>query len=264
MKKENVVFSVFTKPWKNISVSELGKFISGLGFSGIEFPLRKGYQVEPDNAEKELPVLVKQLAEFGLTVTSVASSTQESVFAGCAAAGIPVIRIMADIDLKKGFPASIDCLKKEIDNFIPLCAKYGIKVGIQHHYGPMVSNSAELYLLVKDYDPRYIGAIWDAAHSSLAGEEPEQGLSTVWKHLCMVNFKNAFYIRANGPEAEDVKWKQYFTTGRQGLSSWPRAAAYLKEKEYNGVICLAAEYTAEDEVDRLIAEDLKYAMSLFY
>jgi sugar phosphate isomerase/epimerase len=42
-KSENQVkFAVFTKPWKTLSVWELGKFISELGFDGIEFPLRKG------------------------------------------------------------------------------------------------------------------------------------------------------------------------------------------------------------------------------
>ena len=112
--------------------------------------------------------------------------------------------------------------KKEIEGFIPLCEKYGVKVGIQHHYGPMVSNSMEMLHLFEGYDPRYVGAIWDAAHSGLAGEEPEQGLDIVWSHLCMVNFKTAFYNLQTGPEAEEAKFERYFTTGRHGLSSWYR------------------------------------------
>ncbi|MCC2686288.1 MAG: hypothetical protein K0R75_3187, partial [Paenibacillaceae bacterium] len=34
-------------------------------------------------------------------------------------------------------------------------------------------------------------------------------------------------------------------------------------QNYNGVVCLTAEYTAEHEVERLIAEDIVYAKSLF-
>ena len=263
MEDRKMTFSVFTKPWKTQPIDELGKFISGLGFDGIEFPVRRGYQVEPENAEKGLPQLAKQLGEYGLKLTSIASNTSENVFAGCAAAGIPIIRIMAGIDLKNGYYSSIDNIKKEIDGIVPLCEKYGVKVGIQHHYGAGVNNSMELRCLIEKYDPRYIGAIWDAAHSALAGEEPEQGLEILWSQLYMVHLKNAFYKLVTGPEAEKAEWKRYFTTGMHGLSSWDRISSFLRKREYSDVICLTAEYSDEEHVNRLISEDLSYAKSLF-
>ncbi|NMB98062.1 MAG: sugar phosphate isomerase/epimerase [Clostridiaceae bacterium] len=188
----NIVLSVFTKPWRDLPLPELGKFVSDLGFTGIEFPLRPGYQVEPEDAEKGLPTLVKELDKYGIKVTSVAGDTTERVFAGCAEAGIPIIRIMPRVDIETGFFASIEKIRREIDGFYPLCEKYNIKVGIQHHFGDFLINSMEVYYLVEKYDPRYIGAIWDAAHSALAGEEPEIGLEIVESHLCMVNLKNIF------------------------------------------------------------------------
>lgn len=263
MKNCDVTFSVFTKPWKAQSVDELAKLVNGMGFDGIEFPLREGYQVEPENAEKGLPQLVKQLGEYGLKITSVAGNLSEKVFAGCAASGINIIRIMVAADLNTGYLASIEKAKKEIDAKLPLCEKYGVKVGVQHHFGPGINNSMELRHFVETYDPKYIGAIWDAAHSALAGEEPEQGLDIVWSHLCMVNLKNAFYKLASGPEAEKAQWKCYFTSGRQGLSSWTRVSEYLKSRNYKGIICLTAEFSDEIQVNRLTAEDIAYARSLF-
>ena len=262
MTDNKITFSVFTKPWKNESINELGKLIGGFGFDGIEFPLRDGYQLEPKDAENGLPKLVKQLDEYGLKITSVASDTSEKVFAGCANAGIPVIRIMAGVNLKIGYLASIEQKKRELDTLIPLCEKYGVKVGIQQHYGPMVSNSMELKQLIEQYNPKYIAAVWDAAHSALAGEETEQGLDILWSHLCMVNLKNAFYKLASGPEAENAKWERYFTLGRKGLSSWNRVFDYLKNKNYSGVICLTAEYSDEEHVNQYTASDLTYAKSL--
>lgn len=44
---------------------------------GIEFPIRKGYQVEPENADKGLPELEKKVAKYSLKITSVANSTDE-------------------------------------------------------------------------------------------------------------------------------------------------------------------------------------------
>jgi len=116
---------------------------------------------------------------------------------------------------------------------------------------------------VEKFDPRFIGVIWDAAHNALAGEEPEMGLDIVCSHLLMVNLKNGYWKRKTGPEAEEAEWEVYWTNGRQGLASWRRVANYLKKRDYSGVICLTAEYSAHDQVNRLIAEDIKFARSLF-
>ena len=117
--------------------------------------------------------------------------------------------------------------------------------------------------LIERYDPRLIGAVWDAAHNALNGEEPEMAIDIVWSHLCMVNLKNAYWRRVTGPEADDVRWRPWWTTGPQGLASWPRVAAELKRRNYPGVICLTAEYSDESVVDRLIAQDIGHARALF-
>ncbi|RAP78545.1 sugar phosphate isomerase/epimerase family protein [Paenibacillus montanisoli] len=262
MSTNDIQFSVFTKPWKNSSIEWVGEFVSGLGFDGIEFPLRDGFQLEPQNAELGLPKLTEKLKAYGLSIFSVASSTKENVFAGCAAAGVPMIRIMIDIG-PNGYMATLEEERKKLESLLPLCEKYGVKIGVQQHYGDNLVDSMSLRYLLNGFDSKYISAIWDSAHDALAGQVPEYGLDTVWDHLGMVNFKNAYYYRQNGPEALNAVWERYFTTGRQGLASWPRAADYLKQRGYKGVICLTAEYDDVKSLDRLIAEDIVYAKSLF-
>jgi hypothetical protein len=48
-------FSVFTKPWPEMSVPELARFVHELGFDAVEFPVQPGFQVEPDNVGQGLP-----------------------------------------------------------------------------------------------------------------------------------------------------------------------------------------------------------------
>jgi len=256
-------FSVFTKPWQKMPIPKLGEFIKNLGFDGIEFPVRPGYQVEPENVKDGLPKLVKQLKKFGLEIYSIAGPTDEATFSACAEAGIPIIRVMYTVG-PDGYLASEKRAQENLDSLLTLCERYGVRVGVQNHYGPHISpNSSGLLRLVEKYDPKYIGIIWDAAHNALNGEEPELGLDIVWSYLYMVNLKNAFWRRVTGPEAKVVRWDVYWTSGRQGLADWPRVADYLKKRGYEGVICLTAEYTAKEDVDRLIAEDIKFARSLF-
>jgi sugar phosphate isomerase/epimerase len=257
----SVTFSIFTKPWK-VAIPELGRHVSGLGFEAIEFPVRPGYPVTPDNVTEELPKAAKQLADFGVRITSIAGPTDEKTMAACAEAGVPIIRICVSVG-EGGYLATEARLKKEYESLVPLLDRYGVTLGIQNHCGHDISNAMGLRSLIGQFDPKHVAAVWDAAHNALNGEEPELAIDIIWSHMAMVNLKNAFWQRVNGPEADHAKWRPFWTTGRHGLASWPRVAKELKKRNYNGVICLCAEYNDEDSVDRLSMEDLAFAKSLF-
>lgn len=261
MNSYSVSLSVFTKPWKNESIWELAKHVKNLQLDGVEFPLREGYQLEPEQAEK-LPELVSQFADHGLQIFSLACDPNERIFAACAEANIPMIRVMAPIDQSQGYMRSEVKNREYLESLLPLSEKYNIKIGVQQHYGNHIVDSSGLLNLIDGLDERYIGAIWDSAHDALAGQQPEFGLDILWERLFMVNFKNAFYRLTSGPEAERAVWERYFTSGEHGLASWPRGIAYLKDRKFAGVICLTAEYTQEDDVNRLIRQDVQYIKSL--
>jgi sugar phosphate isomerase/epimerase len=258
--ESRIVYSVFTKPWK-MPLPELGELVAGLGFDGIELPIRPGFQVEPENVG-DLPKAARQLAEHGVRICSVAGPADEATVAACAEAGVPIIRVMARIN-DDGYLAGEARTRREYDALLPALEKYGVTLGVQNHCGRFVPNALGLRSLLEGYDPRLIGAVWDAAHEALAGTEPELAIDVIWPHLCMVNLKNGLWVRRNGPEAQWAEWHQYWTSGRQGLASWPLVAAELQRRGYRGVICLTAEYSDHDAVNRLIAEDLAFAKSLF-
>ena len=262
MCERNVTFSVFTKPWPEMPIPELGKLVSGLGFEAIELPVRPRFQVEPQDVAKGLPKAAAQLAGFGVRIASIAGPTDEATIATCAEACVPTIRVMARIG-EEGYLEAEARLRREYDALLPLLEKYGVQVGVQNHCGRFVCDAMGLMHLIGQYDPRYVGAVWDAAHNALQGEEPDLALDIVWSHLCMVNLKNAFWQRITGPEAEVAGWRVYWTSGRHGLASWPRVVAELKRRNYRGVVCLTAEYSDHDAVNRLIGEDIAFAKSLF-
>jgi sugar phosphate isomerase/epimerase len=256
----SILFSVFTKPWK-MPLPELGEWVASLGFDGIELPVRPGYQVEPEQVN-ELPRAAQELGRFGVRILSVAGPTDQATIAACAEAGVPVIRTMVRIG-PEGYLAAEARTQREYDALLPLLEKYGVTIGVQNHCDRFVSNAMGLRHLLQPYDPKYVGAVWDAAHNALNGEEPDLALDIIWSHLCMVNLKNAYWRRVNGPEAEYAKWEHYWTSGRLGLASWPRVASELQRRGYQGVVCLTAEYSDEASVDRLIAQDVAFAKSLF-
>ena len=259
----DILVTVFTKPWK-LDLPQLAKFIVGLGFDGIEMPVRPGYPVTPENVTEELPHAVRLLGEHNLKVASIAGPTDERTIAACAAAGVPVIRICVGMREHETYLEGEARLQREFDALVPILKQHQVTLGIQNHYGDRdVCNAMGLRHLVERYSPEQISAVWDSGHNGLQGESPEAAIDIVWSHLRMVNFKSAYWQRVNGPEAIAAAWKPHWTLGRHGRAQWPRVAAELRRRGYQGAVCLTAEYSDEASVDRLIAEDLTYARSLF-
>jgi len=254
-------FTVFTKPWK-MPLPELGRHVADLGFGGIELPVRPGYQVEPENVSQGLPKAAKVLEEFGVRIASVAGPTDERTIAACGEVGVPIIRICVSIG-PEGYLATEAAMRRRFDALLPALEKHGVAIGIQNHCDRCVGSAVGTRRLVEPYDPACVCAVWDAAHCALAGEPPELAADILWSHLRLVNLKNAFWRRLTGPEAEVVRWGHYWTSGRQGLASWPKVASELKARGYQGDVCLTAEYSDEESVNRLVAEDLMFARSLF-
>ena len=246
-----------------MTIRELVEFVKELGFDGVEFPLRDGYQVEPSNAVEKLPVLAEEMKKQGLSIMSVASHLDESIFKACSESGVTILRIMLSTDTGESYMEAENKWQKMLNNYVPLCRKYNVKIGIQQHFGPGVFNTMELRHLLEKCDTEYIRAIWDAAHSGLAGEEPEQALDIIWDHLELVNLKNAYYKRELDPATNKPLFTPFFTLGHDGIYDWKRAADYLIKRGYKGDICMPAEYTDEENVVDYIKTDLAYVKKLF-
>ena len=277
MKKN--IYAVFTKPWKNESLDELGELVAGMGFDAVEYPFRDGYQAQPSDGAAGIVKLSKTLAKHNVTVASLAAGIDvqttdgkgevaginEAVFAGCGEAGIPIIRICQSLNRELGYHENIDALHRKYDSVLPYCKKYNVTVGIQMHQGSAeINGSWDSYSLLKDYDPKCIASVWDAGHAGLAGESPRYGLDCLWNNLCMVNFKNAYWYRKNPAAlADPAQWGPYWVPARSGMCNWKDAVDYLKKRGYSGTICLPAEYTDLPNTDKYVCDDFKYIRELF-
>ncbi len=98
-------------------------------------------------------------------------------------------------------------------------------LAIHRRLVPLGADAAARLLAVllpgADADRRHIGAVLDAAHCALNGEAPQLALDIVWSHLCLINLKNAYWRRTNGPEATVAEYQAYWTSMQTGTPRSP-------------------------------------------
>jgi sugar phosphate isomerase/epimerase len=267
--KRNLI-TVFSKPWPEKSLPELADFIAGLGLDGVELPVRPGFQVTAEKVATDLPRAAALFKQRGLAIRSVAGPEDEVTIRAMGEAGIPILRVMAKIDLKIGYMASIDEIRRRWDALIPTLEKNKVTIGVQNHCDYFVGSAIGLVHLIGKYERKHVAAVLDTAHCGLDGEPDDMAIDIAWPRLCLVNLKSAFWRMVTGPEVEDVVWKKYWTSGRFGITSWPKVIADLARRGYAGDYCLTAEYSNPDgsgdlkgdAVNRLIKEDIALAREL--
>jgi sugar phosphate isomerase/epimerase len=241
------LWSVFTKPWSGLPGDELGRLVAGIGFTGAEIPVRDTAYVTPATAEAELPKFTEQLRAEGIEPISIASDLSERTFAACAQAGVPMIRIMAEVG-PDGYAASVRRTRGLLEEAAVLAAQYDVQVGIQPHHGRFVPSTLGVLQLL-DGLPDHFKLVWDAAHDALAGDDPAVTLELGADRLGIVNLKNAKYIQT------DSGWKTYFVQGDEGMSDWSAVFATLQRLKWTGPICLTGQYSdpavrAEDRLEK--------------
>jgi len=255
-------FTVFTKPWK-CPLPELAEHVAGLGFDGVELPVRPGFQVEPEHVAKGLPEAARVLADHGLRIGSAAGPIDEPTIAACAEAGVKLIRICCHVPDGMTYTAAEADWRRRVDEVIDALDSHGVTIGVQNHCGRQVAGAVGVRSLIGGYAPRHVAAVLDFGHCGLAGEPVDLALDAVEGRMALVNFKNAFWRRANGPEATQAAWTHHWTTGAHGMADWPAAVGELRKRAYAGDVCLTAEYTDRDNVDAYVAEDLAYLKALW-
>ena len=265
----DIALTVFTKPWTE-PLAALADRVAGLGLSGVELPVRPGYQVLPENVGRDLEGAARVLAERGLVIASIAGTVDEATIAACGDAGVPIIRINAAIDMSIGYHASIENYRRHFDAMLPLLERFGVTIGVQNHYGLQIGSAIGTYQLIENYEPRHVCAVLDMAHCAVAGEPTAMAVDILQDRLHgLVNFKSAFKRRVNGPEEEAV-YKVHWTTHQHGGYSWRELVQCLAGIGFSGAFCLPAEYSDPsgkgqrmgDDVMPYLREDISHLRSL--
>jgi len=168
----------FTKCLQFLSFEEIGEVLSILGFDGADITLRPGGQVEPVEAKTALPLAIRALEKNNISIPMVVTSITNPTDP----LSISTLQVLADSGVKyyrmgwmkyeetKTIQQNLDEHKKTFEKLAALNEKLEIHGDYQNHSGNSVGSPVwDIYELVKNVNPDYLGVQYDICHAVTEG-----------------------------------------------------------------------------------------------
>lgn len=168
----------FTKCLQFVDYERLGETLAFAGFNGADLAVRPDGHVRPEKVTAELSKVVEVLKKSGISVPMITTAITdaddpltERILGVASELGIKYYRTgYFSYDQTKAITENLDIHKRSIEKIVKLNRKYGIHGGYQNHSGTGVGAPVwDLYWLLKDFDPAYIGVQYDVCHATCEG-----------------------------------------------------------------------------------------------
>jgi sugar phosphate isomerase/epimerase len=169
---------VFTKCLQFLNYQEIAELLAIHGFDGADLTVRPGGQVLPENVATDLPKAVKALRDAGVNSYMITTSINNpddkltrSILKTMAELGIRYYRMgYLDYNNSKTISENLEAHKFTFEKLEKVNREFGVHGGYQNHSGRRVGGPVwDLYTLLKDRDPEFIGVQYDIRHATVEG-----------------------------------------------------------------------------------------------
>jgi len=221
---------IFTKCLQFLDYERLAETIANAGFDGADLSVRKGGHVLPVDVKVNLPKAIKALEKSGIKVPMMvtdinnADDTEvEKVLGTAAELGIRHYRMAYfNYDPGKSIQETLEAHKRSIQKLEKINRKFNIHGEYQNHAGTRVGGPVwDIYWILKDSDPAYIGSQYDIRHAVCEGGNSWPiGMKLLAPWIKTTAIKDFIWIKENS------KWKIKDVPLGEGMVDYN---AYLKE-----------------------------------
>jgi sugar phosphate isomerase/epimerase len=244
---------MFIKHLQTLGIEGAGKAIKSLGFTGVDFTVRAGGSVLPENVRTELPAAQKVFADLGLQIpliTTAITNTRDphvaDVFETAAACGIRELKLgYVNYKTFGSLRTVLAEVQKDLDGVASLAHSTGVRANIHTHSGPYIStNPAIVWELIKDRDPSAIGAYVDPGHMTVEGSRDgwRQGLDLLGPRINLLAVKDLAWEETDDAKLHKKRWRTRIVPLDRGAVAWPEVFDCLKQLKFNGWASIHSEY----------------------
>jgi len=235
----------FTKPFQHVGYEQTADVVAEIGWSGIECPVRKKGQVEPERVEDELPKLHEALKKRGLTIGQITTDIRradplaERVLRTARQLGVTRYRLSYfHYDLQKAIPPQLAEIKAGLRDLAQLNQELGMRGGVQNHHGRNYVGAAiwDIHELVKDHAQGELGVCFDLGHATIEG-----GTSWPIQAKLMEPYLTSVYVKDFTWQKTSKGWAPKWCPLGEGLVR-REFFDWLKTTNYTGPISQHVEY----------------------
>jgi sugar phosphate isomerase/epimerase len=277
-----VQFVLFTDNLSDLSVAQAAVAAREAGFDGLDLTLRAGGHVLPANAESGLAEAKRAAEAAGSTIpmisTDVVDATSphaEDVFAAAAHYGARRLKLgYWPYEPFGTLARQIDQAQEKLARLIQLGERYQVLPCVHPHSGRYVAAGGQLlYLVLRDFTPKQVGAYVDPMHMTMEGSGSgwELGLDLVAPWIALAGVKNFRWLPNKRDGQGQMRYRWEYVPLSEGQAPLPEFVAYLKRLGYEGIVSLHSEYKGTSSFRRLStaelidqsAADLRFLKSLW-
>lgn len=237
---------LFSKPLQFLQVPEMATALAAMGFNGIDLTIRKGGHVEPATAVTDLPIAVASIRKAGLEVPMVVTEILDPKHS----LSEPILKTLANLGIKQyrtayttfkpelGVAKSLEVFKKDFVALAALNKKYGVKGAYQNHSGVRLGSSVwDLWTVLKDADPQWMGIQYDPKHACIEGQQSwVHSFELVKDYVHSINIKD-FHWHKKGQA-----WQQLQVPLGEGMVDFKKFFNLVKQYNLNVPVSLHLEY----------------------
>ncbi|WP_034256565.1 sugar phosphate isomerase/epimerase family protein [Adhaeribacter aquaticus] len=237
---------IFSKQMHWLGYEAMAQTAAQIGFDGIDLTVRPDGHVKPEHVETELPKAIAAIHKAGLSVpmittkiTDAKDPLTEPILKTASQLGVKYYRL-GYLPYPDGVPmeTTLQKYKQQLKALADLNRKYNIQGAYQNHSGTDVGAPVwDLWYLIKEMDPRWMGSQYDIKHATLEGGFSwPLGFKAIQSHIKTLDIKDFFWIKKNG------KWDIQYTPLGEGMVDFKKFFALVKQYNISGPISLHLEY----------------------
>ena len=238
---------VFSKHLQWLDYKEMAQLAADVGFDGVDLTVRPGGHVLPERVADDLPRAVEAIRAAGLSapimttaITSPDDPATEPILKTASALGIRRYRMgWVSYRPELGVAGSLEHYRAAMRGLAQLNAQYGLHGGYQNHAGTRVGGPVwDIWMLVKDLDPRWIGCQYDIRHAVAEGGTAwPVGLRLLAPHVGTLAIKDFHWAKA-----APGRWEIRNVPIGDGMVPFPAYLTLVKELGIAAPISMHFEY----------------------
>ena len=243
---EKMKICIFSKQLQWLNYDDMASAVAEMGFDGIDLTVRTNGHVQPERVTEELPRAVEAANRSGIKILMISTDIQDAktphadaILKTASSLGIRYYR-SGGLNYKKGvdIAENLDQIKARFTSLAGLNKKYGLHSDYLNHSGEGFGATLwDLWLSLKDLDPKYVGSQFDVKHASIDGPfswpVTFRLLHKYIKTLCIRDFRW---------EKKDDTWDIQPVPLGEGMVDFKKYFTVIKQFQITGPISLMCDY----------------------